>query len=247
MKKKTTNIIIAAVAVLVLIGAVLIIAFSGGNESGRPLSSEAAEASASSNDISVAEIGTGSSDITEISEIEPEHESENPDDPDTSDVILVLPDGNGEDTSAGASSETSNDPAETPARPVEIKNPADDGDRAAGGDAPIAPYDCGTPGHRCDGPETHAYILNLELKGCPYCGEHGCKSFYAVDDWGNTCYDPSDCPKYDIHNDPVFYCQNCGRKCGDGANGTCVQFVNACSCPNCGEWVEAWTCHTCEN
>lgn len=59
-------------------------------------------------------------------------------------------------------------------------------------------YSCGTPLHRCSGPEAHAFVCELEQKGC-----------------------------------------------GDGANGTCVQYVNACNCPNCGEQVPAWTCHYC--
>ena len=109
------------------------------------------------------------------------------------------------------------------------------------------PYNCGTPGHHCDGPETHAYVLNLEREGCPYCHKSDCPSFYATDEWGNTCYTPSKCPQYDIHSDPVYYCQNCGKKCGDGSHGTCVQFVTACHCPNCGKWVESWTCHCCED
>jgi hypothetical protein len=96
------------------------------------------------------------------------------------------------------------------------------------------------------GSETVAYIKNLELDGCPYCGRHDCPSFYALDEWGNPCYTPIKCPSYDIHKDPVHYCQECGKPTGDGANGTCVQFVESCSCPLCGEWVTAWTCHSCE-
>ena len=107
-------------------------------------------------------------------------------------------------------------------------------------------YSCGAAGHHCDGPETHAYIMNLELKGCSHCGSHNCPSFYAVDEWGNTCYDPSQCPQYDVHNDPVHYCQKCGKACGDGSNGTCVQFVSVCHCPNCGKHVDRRTCHSCE-
>lgn len=108
------------------------------------------------------------------------------------------------------------------------------------------PYSCGVTGHRCGGPETHSYICELEQKGCEYCGSHNCPSFYAVDQWGQGCYTPSKCPKYDIHADPVYYCQTCHKPCGDGRNGTCVQFVVACTCPNCGEQVPAWTCHYCE-
>jgi hypothetical protein len=128
--------------------------------------------------------------------------------------------------------------------PVEEDDDDDEGGISIGGGT--APYDCGTEGHHCDGPETHAYILNLELKGCKYCGSHSCPSFYAVDEWGNTCYTPSECPEYDVHDDPVHYCQKCGKACGDGTNGTCVQFVSACHCPICGEHVDRRTCHTCK-
>ena len=114
-----------------------------------------------------------------------------------------------------------------------------------GGNTP-EPYDCGTPGHHCDGPETHAYVLNLELGGCPYCGKHDCPSFYATDEWGQTCYTPSKCPSYDIHKDPVHYCQKCGKPCGDGSNGTCAEYNIDIDCPLCGEHVEAWTCHSCK-
>lgn len=108
------------------------------------------------------------------------------------------------------------------------------------------PYDCDTPGHHCDGPETHAYVLNLELAGCPYCGMHDCPSFYATDEWGQTCYTPSKCPSYDIHKDPVHFCQKCGKPCGDGSSGTCAEYNIDIDCPLCGEHVEAWTCHSCE-
>ena len=114
-----------------------------------------------------------------------------------------------------------------------------------GDPTPTQTYSCGVAGHHCTGPETHAYICELEQKGCEYCGSHSCPSFYAVDEWGQGCYTPSKCPKYDIHADPVWYCQACGKKCGDGRNGTCVQFVINCTCPNCGEQVKAWTCHYC--
>ena len=144
------------------------------------------------------------------------------------------------------------EPTETkpvePEKPTEPPTPEDDDDEEGGISigGGVAPYDCGTEGHHCDGPETHAYILNLELKGCKYCGSHSCPSFYAVDEWGNTCYTPSKCPAYDVHDDPVHYCQNCGKACGDGSNGTCVQYVNTCDCPNCGEHVDSRTCHTCK-
>ena len=130
---------------------------------------------------------------------------------------------------------------ETP--PVETEKV--DGGIVIGDPTPAQTYSCGVAGHHCTGPETHSYICELERKGCEYCGSHTCPSFYAVDEWGQGCYTPSKCPKYDIHADPVWYCQTCGKKCGDGRNGTCVQFVIDCNCPNCGEQVKAWTCHYC--
>ena len=110
---------------------------------------------------------------------------------------------------------------------------------------PTQTYSCGVAGHHCTGPETHSYICELEQKGCEYCGSHSCPSFYAVDEWGQGCYTPSKCPKYDIHADPVWYCQTYHKPCGDGRNGTCVQFIIDCTCLNCGEQIKAWNCHYC--
>ena len=106
-------------------------------------------------------------------------------------------------------------------------------------------YSCGVAGHHCQNEAAHAHICNLEIEGCPYCGSHSCKSFYATDEWGQSQYTPSLCPKYNIKNDPTEYCQDCGKKLGDGTNGTCVQYVNACYCTSCGKWVESFTCHSC--
>ena len=132
---------------------------------------------------------------------------------------------------------------ETP--PAETEK-LENGGIVIGDPTPTQTYSCGINGHHCTGPETHSYICELEQKGCEYCGSHSCPSFYAVDEWGQGCYTPSKCPKYDIHADPVWYCQTCHKLCGDGRNGTCVQFVLDCTCPNCGEQVKAWTCHYCK-
>lgn len=142
--------------------------------------------------------------------------------------------------------------AQKTASPEKESNPSKDSGKSGsggiqiGGGESTSKYSCGSPRHHCNGPETHAYILNLELEGCPYCGSHSCSSFYGVDKWGNAGYFPKLCPKYDITKDPVYYCQVCGKKCGDGTNGTCVQFVKSCYCPNCGQYVKAGTCHTCK-
>lgn len=245
MQKKTTNLIIVFVAILVLIGAVLIIAFSGGAKNEPSSEAETSSSDASVSEISVEENVSGSLEIPDVTV--PEPVSGDPDDVTANDSILTLPDANETGAKETNESEVPREPAGETAAPVVITIPDDDEGAGSGNNEnPPDAYDCGTPGHHCDGPETHAYVLNLELKGCPYCGEHDCPSFYAVDEWGNTCYTPGKCPKYDVRKDPVYYCQTCGKKCGDGRNGTCVQFVNACNCPNCGELVEAWTCHTCE-
>ena len=107
-------------------------------------------------------------------------------------------------------------------------------------------YNCGVDGHHCEGPETHAYISNLELQGCKYCGSHNCPSFYGTDTWGNAQYTPSLCPKYGATQDPLNFCSKCGKPTGDGKNGTCVHYIQECDCPNCGQHVGSRECHTCK-
>jgi len=107
-------------------------------------------------------------------------------------------------------------------------------------------YNCGTPGHHCAGPETHALLIEIADKGCDYCGSHTCPSFYATDEWGQGCYDPTKCPEYNVQHDPCYYCQDCGKPCGDGLGGTCAVYIIDIACPNCGEHVKAWTCHSCK-
>ena len=246
MSKKTTRIIIGIIAAVFVIAAICIIAFSGGKAPEAPTS----ETETNTSDVAVSDINPDDPETSETSgsEFDPDPIIDDPTDETDPDSVLTIPD---ETNPATPGTTTTGEPAKDPVKPVTEKTPTDDGDGTVSGGISIGtqpePYNCGTPGHHCDGPETHAYILNLEKEGCPYCGKHDCPSFYAVDEWGNTCYTPSKCPKYDVHKDPVYYCQTCGKKCGDGSNGTCVQFVNACHCPNCGEWVESWTCHTCKN
>lgn len=184
------------------------------------------------------------SEVTDPVEVETEPVTDKPEDPG---VVIVEP----KDPEAEKPVVTGK--AEEPVKPVvtdkgeEKKDPEPTGTIViGGGDPEHEVYDCKTPNHHCDGPETHAYITNLELKGCKYCGSHSCPSFYAVDRWGNTCYTPSECPMYNAHNDPRHYCQTCGKKVGDGSNGTCVTFNVDIICPLCGASVKAWECHTCK-
>ena len=269
MSKKTARMILCGIAVVFVIAAILIIALSGRGERDNPATSSESTAP----DVTVSDIQTTVPDIIDVpvptddratSEAEPDEPVIEPIDA----TVLTLPD---EPTPEPVTSSrepagtvavpitektpvtSNNDPVTDPAtNPVTdpVTDPVTEPATTTATDPPVTEptvtYNCGVPGHHCDGPETHAYIVNLEREGCPFCGRHDCPSFYAVDEWGNTCYTPSKCPKYDVHDDPVHYCQECGRKCGDGKNGTCVQFVNACYCPNCGEWVERFTCHTCK-
>ena len=137
-----------------------------------------------------------------------------------------------------------------PKKPDPTAKPSkkDDGGITIGGDDGQSdkPYSCGTKKHKCAGPETHAFITNLEIQGCSTCGSKSCASFYALDKWGSTSYDPSKCPQYKKKDDPLLYCQDCGKKTGSGQNGTCVKFVDAAKCPECGVKVPSRTCHTCK-
>lgn len=243
MKKKTRNIIIGAIVAMLLIAAICVVAFSGGKHENKPTTAP----ETTNSDVSVSDIKIDDPEKDEQDESTEKIDETKPVDLPDDGSVLKLPDETGGSPASGGSPGTGKTPGQT-AKPITEITPTDDGDSGGVsiGNGQAEPYNCGTPGHHCDGPETHAYILNLELEGCPYCGKSVCPSFYAVDEWGNTCYTPNKCPKYDIHKDPVYYCQTCGKKCGDGSHGTCVQFVTACNCPNCGKWVEAWTCHTCE-
>ena len=129
-------------------------------------------------------------------------------------------------------------PATTNKTPTtEYSLPASDNDS-------VKEYSCGKSGHHCESKETHSFIVSLEKKGCSLCGSHSCKSFYAIDEWGNACYDISKCPKYSEQKDPNKYCDDCTKKIGDGSKGTCVRFTVDTKCPDCGKTVKARTCHT---
>lgn len=138
-------------------------------------------------------------------------------------------------------------PAEKTEKPITTTSPPNPENNPSGiiiAGEKTEEYNCGVANHHCDGPETHAYISNLELEGCPYCGSHSCPSFYATDEWGNACYTPSKCPQYDVTKDAAEYCPICGKKCGDGDNDTCQRWIVDFVCPICGELVPANTCHT---
>ena len=238
MKNRKTLFIVGGAVLTVIIAVVVIVCSVGGKKNDAPQVTPGTDSEATTSELKIDDPEKDETSATET-------ELDTTEVPDDGNALTIedepMPTKTGKSGTQDKSGQTAN--------PVTEKTPTDDGNGGGisigGGQA--EKYECGTPGHHCDGPETHAYILNLEVEGCPYCHKSNCPSFYAVDQWGNTCYTPSKCPSYDVHKDPVYYCQTCGKKCGDGSHGTCVQFVTACDCPNCGKHVEAWTCHSCDN
>lgn len=147
----------------------------------------------------------------------------------------------GESQNPTTSNNDSN-PAKTPDKPIDTKKPEQTVDNNGGGIV----IGGGNQAQDEQKAAAEAWLRNLELEGCSHCGSHKCPSFYAKDEWGNPSLDVTLCPKYDERKDPIKYCQHSGKRTGDGRNGTCVRFVNDCYCPNCGKFVKANTCHTCD-
>lgn len=155
----------------------------------------------------------------------------------------------GEPQNPTTSSSDSN-PVKSPEKPVDTKKPKPPDDNnngggivVGGGDTPVEQYTCGSPNHHCKNAEAHAYIQNLELEGCPFCGSHSCPSFYDVNEWGFTRYNQALCPKYSEKSDPTKYCQDCGRELWSPSNPTgCFRYLQDTDC-ECGEHVKGNTCH----
>ena len=135
------------------------------------------------------------------------------------------------------------DTTEKPVTEVQPKDIESDGGIQIGGGDSTEKYSCGSPNHHCKNSEAHAYIHNLELEGCPYCGSHSCPSFYDVNEWGFTRYNQTLCPKYSEKSDPAKYCQQCGRELWSPSNPTgCFRYLQDTDC-ECGEHVKANACH----
>ncbi len=144
----------------------------------------------------------------------------------------------------GKEAETNATPKkETDAPAQDPENNAENGSRNDGNPPVEEAFSCGYTNHHCQNAEFHASLLNRELDGCPYCGSHSCPSFYAVNEWGYTKYDPALCPKYNVQKDSAEYCPNCGRKMWSPDNPTgCFSYLQDTQC-ECGEYVPANTCH----
>lgn len=242
MKRKTI-LIVGIICAVVLVTAIIFGMMLASDENG--LNSEASPGtsitdseSPSATDISVPE---GFEDSAEDSSADIED--------DTSESSGLTVDTSEIEVSEDTSLPDDTSKAELPAKPVkpeeDTSKPQPD-ETSKTETPPVKVYSCGSENHNCENEEYHKGLLAREAEGCPYCGSHECISFYAVDKWGYTIYDPTICPKYDVKSDPYKYCQTCGKKVGDGRNGTCAVFVVDVDCPNCGEHVHAWECHTCK-
>ncbi len=247
LTKKQWGMIGGAAAVTILLAIILCVALIPGRSPQSPAENEPDTQSA----VSVSDISIEEPEKTDDTSSDTTSETEGSDGDVTAEslpdgVSILTPDEKTEDDT----SEQTGEKPDTPEQPVVPKPLPDESESGGGiviggGNKP-EPYSCGVEGHHCEGPETHAFILNLELEGCKYCGSHNCPSFYGTDKWGGGGLFPKLCPKYDIHKDPAYYCHTCGKECGSGSPDKCVQFVNSDHCPICGEWVEAWTCHSCK-
>ncbi|MDD4496110.1 MAG: hypothetical protein PHV32_17510 [Eubacteriales bacterium] len=159
----------------------------------------------------------------------------------------LIPDESIEDTASktpGQDAETNDTPKEEAAAPAkEPDNNAEAGIQI-GVNPPVEEvYYCGCANHQCQNEDFHASLLNRELEGCPYCGSHSCKSFYALNEWGYTCYDETLCPQYNVQKDSAKVCPDCGRTMWSADNPTgCFRYLQETQC-ECGELVPGNTCH----
>lgn len=102
-------------------------------------------------------------------------------------------------------------------------------------------YACGYANHYCVSESGHNRLLDEMAKGCPYCGEHDCVSFYSRDNRGITKIDFEQCPKY--HNN----CKVCGLPESphdvESGEAYCNKYLKDTNCHECGEPVKAGECH----
>ena len=190
--------------------------------------------------VNVPDISTPSETTGVTKQPDGEAEKEN-----SSDLVVDVGNTKSTDNNSGNNSGNAN----TTEKPVTEEQPKDTGNDNNGGGIQIGggdsteKYSCGCPNHHCKNAEAHAYIHNLELEGCSYCGSHSCPSFYDVNEWGFTRYNQTLCPKYSEKSDPAKYCQQCGRELWSQSNPTgCFRYLQDTDC-ECGEHVKANTCH----
>ncbi len=231
---KSNKMIIGLIAIILVVGILIavILGNSGDKEPNITPSESTTEA------ITVDELVIPNE--TEENETENETETTDP-------SVLVLEEPTKQTVNNSTKPNTTKPSTVTPVKPSQpsgtVQGP-NTSDIIDNGNDNVKEYSCNGKGHHCDSKETHDFVVGLEKKGCPYCGSHSCKSFYTYDEWGNACYDPTKCEGYSVKNDPNEYCQECGKKIGDGGNNTCVRFTVDTKCPVCKEQVKGKTCHS---
>lgn len=182
---------------------------------------------------------------------EPEKETQSDETKNINEDGKIKDDGNGrlspeEETEEAAKSKTTGEKAKevnktVTEQPIQKDDGKTGGISVGGGDTER--YSCGDKNHHCENAEYHAYIKNLELDGCPYCGSHSCQSFYATNEWGYTEYTPTKCPKYNKQKDATEVCPRCGLGYWSADNpGGCFSYLQDTVC-ECGETVLGNTCH----
>lgn len=75
---------------------------------------------------------------------------------------------------------------------------------------------------------------------CPNCGKH-----VQV----RTCHTCNEATPVPAPTPAINICRHCGKKMGNGTNGTCIRYSligTNMPCPNCGETIPARTCHSCK-
>ena len=228
--------IIGGSALAVILAAVILIVSLGGNKMPivEPEESKPTESSAVVIEEPEKSDETTSED-TSVKEIEDDGNALKPDENIAEDTA---------NRNTGAKAEINNTPA-AEAEPPKAAEPENTGGGIQiRGNPPVEEtYNCGCANHHCQSAGYHASLLNRELEGCPYCGSHSCASFYAVNEWGFTKYNPTLCPQYNAKADPNEYCPDCGRKMWSKDNPTgCFRYLQDTQC-ECGEFVTGNTCH----
>ena len=234
-KSKKRTIIISGIAILLVAGIITAVILIPNKNNDEPIETENVTETEAESETIVADIPEDTeTDTIDITEVDPEN--------------IITPEETTAESETTSVKETEKAKETAKAETVKSAETASSsGSVIIGGGETTqkTTYSCGVSGHHCQNEAAHAHVCNLEIEGCPYCGSHSCKSFYAVDEWGQSQYTPSLCPKYNAKNDSLYYCQTCGKPTGDGTNGTCVHYIEECDCPNCGKHVGSRECHTC--
>lgn len=109
-------------------------------------------------------------------------------------------------------------------------------------------YSCGVEGHICMNETYHKSLVKFINDGCTHCGSSECPCLLAMNDYGFTWPDYSQCPNYDEQKDPALYCQECGLiGAGPAKSGQeCCRRTNKdVTCSWCQNPITAGKCHRC--